>query len=444
MAVRPLQHVVSTRNRILISYLTPFSSNLSRPSPPVTSLRHFASRAPLSFPQRPKQQPQPPHPSHRFRPHRPKPPQPPPNRLRPSLSQSENLAQKIGKSIRRPGAPSKARVYADVNVVRPKEYWDYESLTVQWGEQDDYEVVKKVGRGKYSEVFEGVHCPNNEKCVIKILKPVKKKKIKREIKILQNLCGGPNVVKLLDIVRDQQSKTPSLIFEFVNNTDFKVLYPTLSDFDIRYYIYELLKASFSIKEKALDYCHSQGIMHRDVKPHNVMIDHEQRKLRLIDWGLAEFYHPGKEYNVRVASRYFKGPELLVDLQDYDYSLDLWSLGCMFAGMIFRKEPFFYGHDNHDQLVKIAKVLGTDELNAYLSKYRLELDPHLSILVGRHGRKPWTKFINADNKPIAVPEAIDFLDKLLRYDHQERPTAKEAMAHPYFYPVRNAESSRIRV
>ncbi|KAA8522606.1 hypothetical protein F0562_013033 [Nyssa sinensis] len=340
---------------------------------------------------------------------------------------------KIGKSIRRPGAPSKARVYTDVNVIRPKEYWDYESLTLQWGEQDDYEVVRKVGRGKYSEVFEGIHCTNNEKCIIKILKPVKKKKIKREIKILQNLCGGPNVVKLLDIVRDQQSKTPSLIFEYVNNTDFKVLYPTLSDFDIRYYIYELLKA--------LDFCHSQGIMHRDVKPHNVMIDHEQHKLRLIDWGLAEFYHPGKEYNVRVASRYFKGPELLVDLQDYDYSLDLWSLGCMFAGMIFRKEPFFYGHDNYDQLVKIAKVLGTDELNAYLSKNRLELDPHLAALVGRHSRKPWTKFINADNQHLAVPEAIDFLDKLLRYDHQERATAKEAMAHPYFYPVRNAESSR---
>lgn len=59
-----------------------------------------------------------------------------------------------------------------------------------------------------------------------------------------------------------------------------------------------------------------GIMHRDVKPHNVMIDHEHRKLRLIDWGLAEFYHPGQEYNVRVASRYFKGPELLADYQVY--------------------------------------------------------------------------------------------------------------------------------
>jgi len=330
---------------------------------------------------------------------------------------------------------SKARVYSDVNVQRPKDYWDYESLTVQWGDQDDYEVVRKVGRGKYSEVFEGVNCVNNERCIIKILKPVKKKKIKREIKILQNLCGGPNIVKLLDIVRDQQSKTPSLVFEYVNNTDFKVLYPTLTDYDIRYYIYELLKA--------LDYCHSQGIMHRDVKPHNVMIDHEQRKLRLIDWGLAEFYHPSKEYNVRVASRYFKGPELLVDLQDYDYSLDMWSLGCMFAGMIFRKEPFFYGHDNYDQLVKIAKVLGTEELNAYLSKYRLELDPHLEALVGRHSRKPWSKFINADNQHLVVPEAVDFLDKLLRYDHQDRLTAREAMAHSYFYPIRAAETNSRR-
>jgi len=72
--------------------------------------------------------------------------------------------------------------------------------------QDNYEIVRKVGRGKYSEVFEGFNTVNNEKCCIKVLKPVKKKKIKREIKILQNLAGGPNVITLFDVVRDPQVK----------------------------------------------------------------------------------------------------------------------------------------------------------------------------------------------------------------------------------------------
>lgn len=78
-----------------------------------------------------------------------------------------------------------------------------------------------------------------------------------------------------------------------------------------------------------------------------MIDHKKRRVRLIDWGLAEFYHPAQNYNVRVASRYFKGPELLVNYNFYDYSLDIWSLGCMFAGMLFHREPFFQGKDNYD-------------------------------------------------------------------------------------------------
>jgi serine/threonine protein kinase len=67
-------------------------------------------------------------------------------------------------------------------------------------------------------VLQGVCITNNQRCIIKILKPVKKKKIKREIKILQNLTNGPNIIKLLDVVRDPESKTPSLIFEYVNNT----------------------------------------------------------------------------------------------------------------------------------------------------------------------------------------------------------------------------------
>ncbi|CAG5958422.1 unnamed protein product [Menidia menidia] len=220
--------------------------------------------------------------------------------------------------------------------------------------------------------------------------PVKKKKIKREIKILENLRGGTNIIRLVDTVKDPV-------------------------------------------------------------------------LRLIDWGLAEFYHPSQEYNVRVASRYFKGPELLVDYQMYDYSLDMWSLGCMLASMIFQKEPFFHGQDNYDQepffhgqdnydqvcgpqpggagggLVRIAKVLGTDELFGYLRKYHIELDPRFKDLLGQQSRKRWEQFIQTENQHLVGPEALDLLDQLLRYDHQQRLTAAEALQHPYFYPVVKEQS-----
>ena len=77
---------------------------------------------------------------------------------------------------------------------------------VTCGTQADF--FSSTGRGKYSEVFEGINVVNYQKCVIKVLKPVKKKKIKREIKILQNLAGGPNIVALLDVVRDSQVGHP--------------------------------------------------------------------------------------------------------------------------------------------------------------------------------------------------------------------------------------------
>lgn len=308
------------------------------------------------------------------------------------------------------------RFYKDALSKKPREYWDYEKVIVKWGILDDYEVTKKIGRGKYSEVFTGFHVPSNKKCVIKILKPVKKKKIKREIKILQNVSAGPNIVKLLDVVRDPLTKTPCLVFEHVNNTDWKTLYPKLTPFDVKFYLYQVLKA--------LDYSHSQGLMHRDV--------------RLIDWGLAEFYHPLNEYNVRVASRHYKGPELLVDDMLYDYSLDMWSLGCMLAGLTFRKEPFFAGADNVDQLYKIARVLGTDLLEEYLDAYDLELELEVEQRLGKLPRKPWSSFKNKENADRCSPEALDLIDKMLRYDPAARILPKEAMAHAFFEEVRKQD------
>ena len=107
----------------------------------------------------------------------------------------------------------------------------------------------------------------------------------------------------------------------------------------------------------------------------------------------------------------------MDFQEYDYSLDMWSLGAMFASMIFRKEPFFHGNSNSDQLVKIAKVLGTEDLFEYLDKYEIDLDTQYDDILGRFPKKNWHGFVNSENQRFVSSDAIDFLDKLLRYDHQ---------------------------
>ena len=100
---------------------------------------------------------------------------------------------------------------AQVCVSRTKEYYDYENSEVLFGFQDDYEFTGKLGRGRYSEVFKGVNLINNEDCVIKILKPVKRAKIKREIQVLETLNGHPYVVSLQDYVVDPSTKTPSIV-----------------------------------------------------------------------------------------------------------------------------------------------------------------------------------------------------------------------------------------
>ena len=343
----------------------------------------------------------------------------------PSLSSASHLSSlalldPIGP-LPSPKPISIARLYAPVNSLAPPSHSDYDSFTPAWQPPTHYSLVHKLGRGKYSEVFAGVHDPSRRPVVVKVLKPVKKRKIKREIHVLQTLGGGHGAIRLLDCIRDPATRYCSLVFQPVDCVDFKESFPRMREAQVRSLMRQLLRT--------LDYAHSQGIMHRDVKPHNVLVDRTGRA-HLIDWGLAEYYHPGREYNVRVASRYFKAPELLVGFQLYDYSLDLWSVGCMLAGLLFQTHPFFHGRDNADQLCRIVKVRGTQPLLDYCAKYGIELDVDMRRRIGDHAVKPWTRFVTAGNRHLCSEEALDFLDRLLQIDHQQRLTTQEALQHPY--------------
>jgi casein kinase II subunit alpha len=139
--------------------------------------------------------------------------------------------------------------------------------------------------------------------------------------------------------------------------------------------------------------------------------------------------------VRVASRYYKGPELLVDDTKYHYSLDVWSAGCSMAEIIFKQDPFFFGDDNNDQLIKVAKVLGTDDLLEYMRKYNLTLNTYFQQKLDRYQKKELKTFINSENKHLVNEEALDLLSKMLVYDKNLRITPKEALDHPYFEVLR---------
>ena len=115
----------------------------------------------------------------------------------------------------------------------------------------------------------------------------------------------------------------------------------------------------------------------------------------------------------------------------------WWLGwySLFLRKIFNREPFFKGADNYDQLEQITKVLGTEELYAYLNKYNIGLEVALERVLGQHRAVKLSTFVNENNKHLATPDALDLLGKMMQYDHDSRPSAEECMKHPYFDEVR---------
>ncbi|RVD93004.1 kinase domain-containing protein [Tubulinosema ratisbonensis] len=326
---------------------------------------------------------------------------------------------------------SVARENSDYNKNQTEEYYNYNDYKLEIGDIENYRIFKRMARGKYSEVFEGRSIVEEDletkkkkykKIVIKVLKPIRIAKVNREVKILKSLQHN-NIIGLLDVVVDTNTQTHSLIFEYLNHENTLTIFENASAEDVIYYSKQILQA--------LEHAHSKGIMHRDIKPQNLLIDPETKHLKIIDWGLAEFYHPGNSYPVRVATRYYKGPELLVGYGYYDYSLDIWSFGCVFAELIFNKRPIFAGKDDADQLEKIVDILGVSDLKKYCKRYEITLSDELIEGLEDRNKRHWDDVFEKSRVNGKKKEALDLLNKILVYDHNERLTARECLEHPFF-------------
>ena len=319
-----------------------------------------------------------------------------------------------------------SQIYRDVNTNINSSSEFFSEAEIEYSNIDKYQLLKPIGSGKYSIVFLG-KTENGTKCAIKILKPIPILKIKREITILKMLQGVPNVVKLYDVVRDQQSKTISLITEYENFVNPKDLYQALTLTEIRHLMYNLLLS--------LDMIHKNGIMHRDIKPNNIVIRKDRKNLIIIDWGLADIYIPKQQYSTRVSTLRYKAPELLLDYEYYDYGVDIWGAGCVFGEMLL-KYPFFEGRNIDEMIADVSTLCGIDPIVNFVERYGLSVPTTSISLFPQNPGSSWNRVFEFTRTSKRDDHGFDLLKKLLTVDHAKRITANEALKHPFFDSIRN--------
>jgi len=322
---------------------------------------------------------------------------------------------------------TESRVYSKSAVEKGPSYSNYVDYKIDYGRICDYKISEYLGKGKYSQVFKGK--AGDRECIIKVLKPVREKKINREAKILTILKENANVVELIDVVRDEVSNTRSFVYTFEEYLETRELFKVFTEDDIRYYSKKILET--------LDYCHARGIMHRDIKPQNLVINHRRREMKIIDWGLAEFYIPRVEYSIGVGSMHYKSPELLVGYKTYDYGVDIWAFGCVFGEMVLTQtSPIFEGGTNAKQIWKIVSVLGSESFLKWAAECHIAVQKSLAEVVRDMPKEgAWDKFIEAPridfDSEQSQENAFDLLSRMLEIDHRKRASAKECLAMPFF-------------
>lgn len=207
-----------------------------------------------------------------------------------------------------------------------------------------------------------------------------------------------------------------LVFEYLDQ-DLKRFMDSVTSLRpalVKSYLFQLING--------IAFCHSHRVLHRDLKPQNLLID-RTGKLKLADFGLARaFGIPVRHYTHEVVTLWYRAPEILLGARKYSTPVDIWSIGCIFAEMVMRK-PLFPGDSEIDQLHKIFQALGTptDEMWDGVTELP-DFSPRFPRWHKKHIRETVT---NLDHN------GLDLLSQMLIYDPLKRINASAALQHPYF-------------
>uniref|UniRef100_A0A6I8Q1Z1 cyclin-dependent kinase n=2 Tax=Xenopus TaxID=8353 RepID=A0A6I8Q1Z1_XENTR len=312
---------------------------------------------------------------------------------------------------------------------------------------ENFQKVEKIGEGTYGVVYKARNRETGEIVALKKIRldteteGVPSTAI-REISLLKEL-NHPNIVKLLDVIHTENKLY--LVFEFLNQDLKKFMDGSnisgISLALVKSYLFQLLQG--------LAFCHSHRVLHRDLKPQNLLINSEGA-IKLADFGLARaFGVPVRTYTHEVVTLWYRAPEILLGCKFYSTAVDIWSLGCIFAEMqecrpniaefcrqdenngcnVFHtitRRALFPGDSEIDQLFRIFRTLGTPDEVSW---------PGVTTMPDYKSTFP--KWVRQDFSKVVPPlddDGRDLLAQMLQYDSNKRISAKAALTHAFFRDV----------